>query len=54
MTDGEKALEVLTWINDYIKDLPLTKWNEQTVIYTILERTEAVLKGMDNGSKNIR
>lgn len=46
MTDGEKALEVLTWINDYIKDLPLTKWNEQTVIYTILERTEAVLKGM--------
>ena len=54
MTDGEKALETLIWVEDYIKELPLGKWNEQTVIYTILERVETVLKGMSNGSKNIR
>jgi hypothetical protein len=54
MTDGEKALETLIWVEDYIKELPLSKWNEQTVIYTILERVETVLKGMSNGSKDIR
>ena len=54
MTDGEKALETLIWVEDYIKELPLGKWNEQTVIYTILERVETVLKGMSNGGKDIR
>ena len=46
MTDGEKALETLIWINDYIKGLKNSEWNNQTVISTILDRTETVLKGM--------
>ena len=49
MTDGDKAIEVLTWINDYIKGLPNSEWNNQTVIMTILDRVEVALKGMRNG-----
>ena len=48
MTDGDKAIEVLTWINDYIKGLPNSGWNNQTVTMTILDRVEVALKGMSN------
>ena len=48
MTDGDKAIEVLTWINDYIKGLPNSGWNNQTVTMTILDRVETALKGMSN------
>ena len=48
MTNEEKALETLIWINDYIKGLKNSEWNSQTVIYTILDRVETVLKGMEN------
>ena len=48
MTNEEKALETLVWVNDYIKGLPNSEWNSQTVIYTILDRVETVLKGMEN------
>ena len=54
MTDGEKALEIVIWINDYIKNLPNSGWNNQTVIMTILDRVETVLKGMNNGSEDVR
>lgn len=46
MTNEEKALETLIWVEDYIKSLPNNQWNSQTVIYTILDRVETVLKGM--------
>lgn len=48
MTNEEKALETLIWINDYIKNLKNSEWNNQTVTMTILDRVETVLKGMDN------
>ena len=54
MTNEEKALETLIWINDYIKGLKNSEWNNQSVTWVILNRVETVLKGMNDGSEDIR
>lgn len=48
MTNEEKALETLIWINDYIKGLKNSEWNNQSVTWVILNRVETVLKGMSD------
>jgi hypothetical protein len=48
MTNEEKALETLIWINDYIKGLKNSEWNNQSVTWVILNRVETVLKGMND------
>ena len=48
MTNEEKALETLIWINDYIKGLKNSEWNNQSVTWTILNKVESTLKGMEN------
>lgn len=48
MTENDKAIETLVWINDYIKSLPNGEWNSQNVIWTIMNKVEQTLKGMEN------
>ena len=48
MTNEQKALETLIWLNDYLKGLPRGWINNPITTKTILDRTEAVLKGMNN------
>ncbi len=51
MTDGQKATETLVWIYDKIMDLPNRDWNNSSVLYEILDKTENTLKGMENGKQ---
>ena len=48
MTEHDKAKETLVWIDDYIKSLPNSEWNSQSVIWTIMNKVENTLKGMEN------
>lgn len=48
MTENDKAIETLVWIDEYIKRLPNNEWNSQSVIWTIMNKVEQTLKGMEN------
>ena len=48
MTNNDKALETLVWVDDYIKSLSCKEWNSQNVIWTIMNKVEQTLKGMEN------
>lgn len=48
MTENDKAIETLVWIDEYIKGLPNSEWNSQNVIWTIMNKVENTLKGMEN------
>ncbi len=49
MTTEEKAIETLTWISEYIKNLPNSEFiKEQSHLLSILDKVEATLKGFSN------
>ncbi len=47
MTDGEKAIETLVWVYEYIRELPNSDWNIPVKLATILDKVETTLKGFE-------
>ncbi len=47
MTDGEKAIETLVWVYEYIRELPNSNWNIPVKLATILDKVETTLKGFE-------